>query len=240
MKFTVCVLMYGDYPALAERVLGSLLRYIEQPVWDLRIGCNEVSPRVEKLVRTYAARFQSAGRMHPRNLYVAERNMYKYPMMRQMWYTHEVTTPYVMWFDDDSWILDSADPAWFDLVAQHMQSAEMLGSIWRMKLYGKQPAWVKARPWYTGKPVYAGQHVLFVTGGWWTIRTSILKEWDWPDPDIKHYGGDMMLGQLMRQRGYRVVNFTSGLAINADDTGKCSTAARRSPAGLSHHLVGAK
>jgi hypothetical protein len=143
---------------------------------------------------------------------------------------------YTMWFDDDSWILPDAPQNWFDSVSAAMEDADMIGSIWRMRsgFIGAQPEFIRNQPWYAGKPVRLGMRTPFVTGGWWTIRTEILQRWDWP-PDVRfHNGGDMMLGELCRQQGYRLRQFTTGLGINTKDR-KCSTAPRR---GFSEKMLG--
>ena len=47
-----------------------------------------------------------------------------------------------------------------------------------------------------------------------------------------------MLGELARQQGYRLGNFTTGLAINANESKKCSSSPRRgahlSPVGVDY------
>jgi hypothetical protein len=76
----------------------------------------------------------------------------------------------------------------------------------------------------------------FITGGWWTIRTDIIRKWHWPTLDIKHNGGDMMLGELCRQQNYKMKNFDHGVGINAKmGSERASSAPRR---GRSTKLVG--
>ena len=43
MRFTVCVLLFGDYTQLAERVLSSLSRPAWRDKFQLRIGCNKIA-----------------------------------------------------------------------------------------------------------------------------------------------------------------------------------------------------
>jgi hypothetical protein len=235
MRFTVCVLLYGDYPQLASRLLGSLDRYADGGDFEVRIGCNQLSAESTLVVRQHLKEW--GGRLCDwRHVYWSPCNVYKYPMMRRMLYTRPITTPYTMWFDDDSWIHPAASPAWFSSVADAMADADMAGSVWERELQGNQAAWIESRPWYAGKKFARGDRTKFCTGGWWTIRTEILQKWDWPDRDIVHFGGDQMLGVLCSQQGYRVKHFEAGVAINADGSGKCSSARRRGI--LQEKLVG--
>ena len=50
--FSVCTVLYGDYPQLAERLLDSLK--LRAHVQDFRIGLNAVSGRTRELVETWA------------------------------------------------------------------------------------------------------------------------------------------------------------------------------------------
>ncbi len=141
-----------------------------------------------------------------------------------MFHDDPIDTPFIMWFDDDSWIFDSAPSNWFELVYRRMAAADMLGSVWTIGYLGEQREFIKRYPWYLGKtrPEFA-----FATGGWWTVKTDIIQHWKWPPPELHHNGGDALLGELMFQQGYSLEHFSAHLGINADDTGKCSTAERR-------------
>ena len=158
----------------------------------------------------------------------------KYPVMHRMFHEEEISTPYLMWFDDDSWIDEKADDGWFNTVAAAMQSAEMIGSIWRIRPNYNQQMFIEDQPWYAGKPI--PYSVQFATGGWWVIRSEILKKWKWPTPSDFHNGGDMLLGELCHQQDYRLAHFDKGVHINADHSGVCSSAKRR---GISETPLGA-
>lgn len=245
--FTVCALFYGDYPDIAERLLKSLYR----PAWldkiEVRIGCNSCSMRTMEVIRSYTGNWvghEGQGRLlDSERTWWSETNINKYPMMRWMLYSKPVTTPYVMWFDDDSWIDPAAPDSFFEQVAAFMEHPapddgrcpDMIGAVWQMRLGGNQHRWIEDQAWYTGKAVPKQSLVDFCTGGWWTIRYDLLQRWNWPDPQIDHNGGDCMLGALIRQQGYKMRNYTAHLAINADQSGKCSSAKRR---GTSQFPVG--
>ena len=44
---------------------------------------------------------------------------------------------------------------------------------------------------------------------------------------LKHRGGDVLLGELIRSQGLKLANYKKGVAINADDNGKESASKRR-------------
>ena len=225
--FTIAVLLYGDYLHLAARCLNSI---VERPWFeevDLRVATNELG----QATSDYVDALVEQGSLLEKNLYVSSENSLKYPMMRRLLYDPDnpVATDYFMWFDDDSYISaqQGVQPTWLAHVASAMVDADMIGAPHRMALRGSQHLWIQHQPWYAGKPVKAGQNVSFFTGGWWTIRTEILQAHNWPVLDIKHRGGDVMLGELGRQQGLKMRRFTAGVAINADDRGRMNGSPHR-------------
>jgi hypothetical protein len=115
-----------------------------------------------------------------------------------------------MWWDDDSCLLPGTRPEpWLREAEGRMAHADALGALYYMLggLTANQAAWVRSRPWYGGREVRAGHKALFPTGGWWCARTAVLQEYGWPDPAIRHRGGDVMFGELCRQQGLRLAKF---------------------------------
>jgi hypothetical protein len=217
-RFTVCVLHYGDFPQFARRVMESLSREAWMPQLDLRVGSNAVSAEVRDYLGEFGKRWTGGWTWID-----SSTNRFKYPMMREL-LRRQPLREYCMWFDDDSAILPSAPPNWFQRVAEKMANADMVGSLWAKKAAAKREFY-EQQPWYRGKPACA--RVIFATGGWWTIRSEVLMRFDWPPPDMLHNGGDMALGELLRQNNLRLARFDSHLAINADDSLRCSSAKRR-------------
>jgi hypothetical protein len=86
-------------------------------------------------------------------------------------------------------------------------------------------------------------------GAWWIADPAFLARWDYPFPELRHNGGDVLLGELCRQQGASTFAYRDGVAINACPAGHESRAARRGlrtqplwhdydpdrPADLSHH-----
>lgn len=233
-RFTIFVLLYGDYQPLAQRCLSSILTRTKKADRDLRIGMNDVCAGTRQLVHDML----KAGEIRQESIYDnGRKNLHKYPLMRLMFndIANPIATPYVMWFDDDSYLKDVAEfngTPWLDAVAISMASHDMIGAIYGMEYRGRQEEWVKQQPWYRNKPFYRSRKTglpkfQFATGGWWTIRTELLQRYDYPWPALDHRGGDVMLGELCNQQGLRLGRFNAGVAINADSNGRESKAKRR-------------
>ena len=213
-NFTICVLAYGDHFNLAARCLTPLTAV---PSPFLRIGLNAVYEQTREL----------AYRLAPGNVWEYEENGHKYPVMREMIHgVSPITTPYTMWFDDDSYLARPLSE-WLPLVETAMQSADMIGSLYMLNWIGKQRDFVKAQPWYTGKDPELRSKIRFATGGWWTMRTELLYRYNYPWPVLDHRGGDAMLGELCFQQDLRLRQFNTGVCINADDQGRESRSPRR-------------
>jgi len=217
--FTICCLLYGDYPEHADRLLRSLARFVHLDQFELRVGLNNVSAATQAVVAALA------GRM-PMMAVTGTSPYYKYPTMRRLFHEQPITTPFIMWFDDDSWITAKADDNWFNKVQAAMQPADMIGTLWRYPHWNSnQKLFCFDQPWYAGRQI--PKSIRFCTGGWWTIKTDIIYRHNWPIPELEHRGGDVLLGELCHQQGYKLGQFNLHLAINADSTGKCSTSPRR-------------
>lgn len=223
--FSCLLVMYGDHYPLARRCLGSILNALDPVlVPSIRIGMNAVCSRTRDFV-LHAARTAPVEVL----VYDSPVNRFKYPIARKMLFDHQhpVVTPYAMFFDDDSCLAPETTADWWSTVHQKMQQADVLGSLYRMRLRGKQEQAVKQQPWYTGKELHQTSMVKFATGGWWVARTKILQRWNWPTPDLKHRGGDLMFGELCRQQELRLIKFKEGVWVNADQAGHESKAKRR-------------
>jgi len=230
--FTVCVLLYGDHPELARRVLFSLVPFSAE--FELRVGLNDVSAATRAIVNEVQEEKGVS-----LTVFTGHSPYYKYPLMRQMFYSeaHPLVSPYVMWFDDDSFIKVEAPRTWFNEITQYFvrdSPVDMLGKVYQgvtlphgKGLQGTQPLWVESQPWYTGKPVSVGHQPRFCTGGWWATRTTIINRWNWPPPGDYHNCGDFIFGELFTQQDYKIKNFDSFVAINADEFGRESRAIRR-------------
>lgn len=214
--FCVCVLLYGadDYCyQMAQRVINAPLKRLGELGFDFRFGLNAVSEQTRELV-TNVVFNHFAGAV----VVDSQENIFKYPMMRRLLYARRITAPFTMWFDDDSCITpDTQVDLWLERIQQQMAAYTMIGSIYKERLVGNQAAWIQSQSWYNEKQPAA--YVNFAAGGWWTIRTSTLFDFDWPPPAFKHRGGDVMLGELLRQHDLSLGHFRDNLWINANAYG---------------------
>lgn len=220
----VCVLFYGTDDAcfeLARRVLNAPMLALAKQNVEFRFGFNDVSAQTRALVQeTIASHLPGAMVLDYGD------NIFKYPMMRRLFHERPLRAPLTMWFDDDSCLAPDNDPAtWLPRVMKLMETYTMIGSLYRQRLVGQQADWIKAQWWYSGKS--PGPYVKFCTGGWWTIRTEALLRFDWPPPELKHRGGDVMLGALCEQQNLAIAHFRDQVWINANSQGVESKSPRR-------------
>lgn len=230
--FCICALLYGadsTCTQLAHRLLNAPMRQLSALGAEFRLGLNAVGEETRDIVAEFAS-------MSDRVTIVdSPENIYKYPMMRRLFYQEPLLTPHLMWFDDDSCIVEDADvEAWIARVRQQLTAATLIGSIYKQRLIGRQADWIKAQWWYTGKPIRSV--ISFATGGWWAARTLDLMRFNWPLPEIKHRGGDVMLGELCYQNDLKLGHFRDSLWINANSSGVESKSPRR---GYDERPVGA-
>jgi hypothetical protein len=196
--FSVCSVLYGDFPALAAKLLGSLAQSPCREVSDYRFGLNAVSQATHDLVLDFCSR-----QAVPCHLYCPPQNVGKYPLLRRMLYDEDRPVAcWLMWFDDDSYLDEQCGDNWWQGVAQELRgsNALLLGVPHRIKQRGAQHLGIQAQPWYTGQPVNPGHRFLFAQGAWWVAESAFLRDWNYPFPEIFHNGGDSILGELVRQR----------------------------------------
>lgn len=218
---TVCVLCYGDFPDLARRVLGSLLRFTPTGAIRLRFGLNAVSERTE------AAIADLLPLLNPELLIQSSTNSYKVPMMRRLFHDRPLSTPWTIWFDDDSYVFRSD---WLATLCYHSRlqpNVDMWGK--RLFLRGDQRhlKFISDAPWFRDRELTVDDHpgryrFHFLAGGFWAIRTACLHELNWPDTRLLHFGDDYLLGEALRQHGHTLGQSFSGVAIDQEN--------RRAPA----------
>jgi len=205
--FTVCVLLYGDYPELAKRVLGSISS--THLVGEVRLGLNAVSEATFSFVREWATEksFSVPVKTYSPS---GNKNVGKYPLMSRMFV--DLRTSHVMWFDDDSFLLD-ATPGWWKNVFDRAALFDVYGSLHRISQRGKQYLAIPQQSWFGGKPVSPRHVYNFATGGWWVGSVSFLRKWGYPFPQLQHNGGDSVLGELVRQQGAKLGHANTSIAV---------------------------
>lgn len=223
-RFTICVLLYGgdEYAWLHNRCLESLMTELPREGAEFRIGLNDMTcVSTSMLMGQFQQHFGDA------NVIVyGNDNIGKYPRMREM--LTYADRPYVMWFDDDSYLKPGeCGKAWLDEICRLQEATPgVLGSVYRQRWRPQRVDWIERHPKFRGKPLDP-ENEIFVTGGWWVAPLAMLRELDWPQKELYHNGGDRLLGTLATQNGYRLIQFNKGVAINADAAGLESKAVRR-------------
>ena len=215
-KFTICLLLYGDYPDMHKVCLDSLLQTVPAHLVDLRIGSNDLCERTLQ----YLDDIERTGRtfIHYRN----HDNKRKYPVMRDMFYdeSNPIDTNYLIWFDDDTvcnrdgdWLAKLAD----SIISNHDDGYRMYGPIYTWNIRKSQVDWIKESEWYSGRPfrnkrgrpAAGANKIHFATGSFWALETAAMRSCDIPDIRIGHNGGDYMIGEQLYQGGYKLKAFSS-------------------------------
>jgi len=227
--FSVCTLLYGDNAALAARCLNSI--YSTEglaSVTDIRIGMNRVCAETRDLVEAFATNWVRAKPESKVIVYDAQQQ-FKYPMMRRMFHDpHEPLADHTVWLDDDSYI-DDPWKFWSGLCnlgGPHMEAhGYVAGQIWSLYIPEKRQRWFRDQPWYSS----SGRHetIKFAQGAFWMAPTGLIKRLNWPIPELKHCGGDSLLGEIMHHKQIPLWGFSSGIRINADEHGNHSKSKRR-------------
>jgi hypothetical protein len=228
VKFSVCVLLYGDHYNLALRCLESLVvdEGYQEHVQDFRIGLNNVCRETYDHALSWGDHVSGHG--VPVIYYMPDlppgQPYYKYPVMRDMFLTRGPLAENVMWFDDDSYL--TGMKGWWKDTAFEATLHMAMGQIWQVRVQGNQKEFFKTQPWYRHE-LGTADDIRFLQGSWWTIRTHLLDALDWPIAELKHCGGDSMLGEAFRHQGVNLHHYDKGVRLNADAKGRHSKSARR-------------
>lgn len=218
-KLTVCVLCYGAYPALTRTCLGSLFNSKYSDRFEIRVFANDCCPETINYLQSLPLK----------RLIISPTNIFKAAACRQLWHDEEypITTPYVVWLDDDSFAVDLNWPVHLTntIVANHPQGARLYGIkfIHDLRMYKqashdpnawfKQAKWYRERPWCVSggnEPISNGTVIPFVSGGFLAIASHVIKEADIPDARLLHNGIDATIGAQVYQAGYSVKDFNRG------------------------------
>jgi hypothetical protein len=214
----VCVLFYGaedKHFKLAQRVLNEPMRRLAERNVEFRFGCNAVGAATTSyLLQQIATHFHRAVLFH------SPENIMKYPMMRRMLHEPPIRAPITMWFDHDSYLNLNADDnidAWLGRVIKNVNGCNFIGSVYKQALSTAHLDWLANQPWFN--PAYDKKYLSYIVGGWWTIKTDLLRKFDWPPQDLQQKGGDALLGAMFKHQDLPFCHFRDGVRVNVNDAG---------------------
>jgi len=218
-KFTVFVLCYGQYLDLARSCLGSILSTLPIERLDLRVGLNAVCDATRAYVKS----------LPTTKIYEDASNPGKYVIMRRMFHDPAcpITTPHVVWFDDDARIVKGA-------IWQKLAEAIVVNHPYGVRLYGwlkghdtaqfarvghDPTRWFREATWWRGKDMFVGMGpqtgpngtcIHFAAGWFWCMTTEMIGAADIPDLRLVHNGGDIACGEAVRQIGGKLQDLNAG------------------------------
>jgi len=216
---TISVIFYGRYPELCRRFLTSLYRFTPKDRFTLRVGLNEACPETVDLVQSAAVEHGNLA------IWSEARNVFKDPMMRRLLYDQSLETEWAIWFDDDSYPYRGD---WLQSLALKIESepeVDMWGGMHYTGADKTAEQFIRSAGWFRGLPFnyvtpkgeLRDEPVLtFIAGGFWACRTRVLQKLDWPDRRLVINGDDCFFGEALRQNGYTIGRFTSGVRINTE------------------------
>lgn len=205
-------LMFGDYPDLHRRFLDVLRRRPAET--SVFLWLNQLGSPSLKLVEDYVAEMPNV------KFRVSTDNTYKYVAMREMFAELPSGIEWLVWFDDDVRMDGTFD--WFKLMTNYIEDHRnenicYVGQPWFVHYLPGQLEFIKAAKWYRGlAPAEVGgrARVTFAQGSYWWLRADIQKNLGWPDPRLEHNGGDVLLGEAVRQLELPFHKFWKGIKPN--------------------------
>lgn len=216
-KITIFVLCYGSDHGLHKRCLSSIMRTVPRDKVDLRIALNCASPETADYARE----------LEPDKVYSYSSNKLKYPIMRDMFWdkTSPITTPYLVWFDDDCYV---SHGNWLNLLASTIiRQPPFVGMYGIPARYGMELGVTDPRDWFRAAPWFRNRHFanakgidapngdsIFYCPGWfWAMRTDIIQQCNVPCPRLLQAGGDIAIGEQLHQAGIVSKQFNVGKAL---------------------------
>jgi len=220
-KLTVCVLCYGNELDMARKCISGIQASLPGDQLDLRVAVNEAGPDVTAYLQTVPMT----------KLYLFAENRKKYPVMRLMFNDPDapITTDYLAWFDDDTWVLDHR---WPEQLAACIRQNEPRGAgVYGWKYYHdltryatasydprqwfRDGEWFQAREFQTrsGLATPNAEGIFFVVGWFWAAHVGAIRAAGIPDARLNHNGGDITIGAQFYQAGYTIADFNRNKSL---------------------------
>lgn len=228
-KFTVFVLLYGDFYQMHHMCLESIRNTLPSARMELRLGCVQLGEKS----RAYIDELVKQGVVAC--TYDHSDNPGKYKVMREMFYdsARPITTNWLLWFDDDT--LCDRNHQWPTLLCEKIIASWDAGT----RLLGPKRYWQLRPPqlklireavnlrvtidgstytlnWYKGRRFFdkhdrpSPNHnmVPFPSGSFWAAHVPSLYACEVPDPRLVHNGGDYWIGAQFLQGGFKFAGFS--------------------------------
>lgn len=214
-KISILVLLYGPCHREARRCLESILGNVPLDQSELIVGANIPCRETIDFLQAISHRIE--------HQILSDVNLYKDPMMKQM--LAKASGELVWWFDDDSHITSpAACEDLLKIVGESDEDVVQWGQEWWIDnppgLHGENSMeeFVRKASWYRGRPMPESRWH-FATGGCWLMRRSALETLKWPDPRLRIELEDLVLGEAIRQQGWKSMDLGQfGVAVNDGET----------------------
>jgi len=190
--FEILICAYGDYPELIQRCISSILEHGSLNS-KIHVGLNDGSTRTKQYLRNLLDENKIC------TLVESNINLHKDHMMRIL--TDLVDSPYLIWFDDDSYVNEKD---WdVQLVKQIFETqTDVLGFPHVVGYNAQYLEFLKTRSWYSNKIREPDPNVChFPVGGVWVTKCEYLRKHNYPDRKMIKWSGDMLVGDLLHQTG---------------------------------------
>lgn len=203
----ICVLFYGadkKHFKLAQRVLNKPMQQLAAAGAKFCFCCNAIGDDTRWFLRRLlAAEFYSA------TLVDSPLNVYKYPMMRKMFYGARIAEPLLMWFDHDSYLDPAIDlNTWLIRLRKQLAGCNVVGSVNRGRINQERG------------------YICYPNASWWAANTNSLLQNSWPPDDLGQKKGDILFGEFIAQHNLTLCHFRDGVKINVNDVGVEAAAPR--------------
>lgn len=207
-KLTICVGLHGNYLRFHQRLLDSLLSSTPGSRMDLRIALSGDSEETREYLASLKAAF---------TLYELPDASGKYAVMRRMFHDPDrpITTPYVAWFDGFCQVRQSD---WLNIVAETILKQQLPVGAYsatdrfypeKLPYVGCSPVdvhrWLASRSWHRGVPADQRGGIYYPQGWFFVVSAEAIRKCDLPDETARQTGGDVVMGEQLRQNGYRIV-----------------------------------
>ena len=216
-QVTICVICYGQHPGLAQRFLTSLYQYTRTDLFSLRIGLNAACGETIELAHAAACEHGNIW------IHSEPRNMFKSPLMARLFSLKPIETEWVIWFDDDSFPYRDDWLPGLRLRMETQPEVAVWGNLFFTDADEGAVQFIRTASWFRGKPFnhakptseWSERPLLsFAEGGFWAAKAEVLKALQWPDTRLIQNGDDYFFGEALRQNGYRIGRYKSGVRIN--------------------------